>query len=95
MIELTSFRLLRGADVTGFEAADAKLQTQFAYQQPGLVRRTTAKGTDGGWVVITLWRSPQDADAPTADEGQEAVVEEFMSYVDPATVRSDRYSTLD
>jgi hypothetical protein len=38
------------------------VQTEFAYQQPGLVRRTTAKAADGEWVVITVWSSGAHAD---------------------------------
>ena len=63
MIEITTFRLTSGCEGSGFEAADRTVQTQFAYQQPGLARRTTARAADGGWVVITVWRSVEDADA--------------------------------
>src|SRR6516164_3503392 len=63
VIEIMRFRLVEGADVAGFRAADARLQTAFAYQQPGLLRRTTARSSDGGWVVIDIWRAAADADA--------------------------------
>ncbi|HXQ74976.1 MAG TPA: hypothetical protein VN791_00670 [Acidimicrobiales bacterium] len=72
MIEIMTFRLSPGADEEAFRAADGEVQSDFAYQQPGLLRRTTARGADGGWIVIDLWRS--DA---------------------AATVRTERYTTLD
>ena len=62
MIEIFSFKLLPGADEAAFLAADKRLQAEFAYQQPGLMRRTTARATDGEWVVIDPWRSEADAD---------------------------------
>src|SRR5262245_44247260 len=54
VIETMTFRLRDGADEAGFRAADQRLQTEFAYQQPGLLRRTTATGDDG-WIVVDLW----------------------------------------
>ena len=58
VIETMTFRLVEGADESAFLLVDKRLQTEFAYQQPGLVRRTTARGVDaqaGEWVVIDLW----------------------------------------
>ena len=95
MIEIMTFRLAPGSDETGFEAADRKVQTQFAYQQPGLVRRTAARNADGGWVVITLWQSEEDADAADAGWAHDPLAAEFMGFVDGSTVRRDRYATLD
>jgi hypothetical protein len=66
VIEIMRFRLAPGRDEAEFIAADRRLQQEFAYQQPGLVRRTTARGADGDWVVIDLWRSAADADACAA-----------------------------
>ena len=63
VIEITRFRLAPGTDEAAFLAADRKVQEDFAYQQPGMLRRTTARGNDGGWIVIDLWRSVADADA--------------------------------
>jgi hypothetical protein len=95
VIEILQFRLVPGADEAAFLAADRSVQTEFAYQQPGLLRRTTARGDDGEWIVIDVWRS--DADAAAADEGweQDPATRRFMSFVDRDSVRSKRYATLD
>jgi len=95
MIEILAFRLAAGADEESFLAADRLVQGDFAYQQPGLLRRTTARGNDGAWIVIDLWRSAQDADACDALWGHDQLTAEFMSFVDKATVRSERYTELD
>ena len=75
------FRLAPGGDEATFIAADRRLQQEFAYQQPGLLRRTTARGADG-WVVIDLWRSAADADACAARWDSDPVVAAFMALVD-------------
>jgi hypothetical protein len=61
VIEIATFRIVGGEDA--FLELDQRIQTEFAYQQPGLVRRTTAKAEDGEWVVITVWTSAAHASA--------------------------------
>jgi hypothetical protein len=95
MIELMRFRLSEGADVDGFLAADKRLQSEFAYQQPGLVRRTTARGADERWIVVDLWRSEADADACAARWADDPVVEAFMAFVDRGSVETERFTELD
>jgi hypothetical protein len=95
LIEIFSFKLLAGADEAAFLAVDKQLQAEFAYQQPGLMRRTTARATDGEWVVIDLWRSEADADRTSNVWGNDPVTAEFQSFVDPDTVRVRRFDELD
>ncbi|HEY7147613.1 MAG TPA: hypothetical protein VH637_25480 [Streptosporangiaceae bacterium] len=95
MIEILSFRLAAGADEAAFLAADKRVRTEFASQQPGLQRRTTARGEDGSWIVIDLWRSGADADACDARWGQDEATASFMSFIDRASMSARRYATLD
>ena len=95
MIEITTFRLAPGSEESGFEAADRTVQTQFAYQQPGLARRTTARATDGGWAVVTVWRSVEEADAARTRWADDPAALRFMACIDESTLRRDRYATLD
>jgi hypothetical protein len=97
-IETMTFRLTSGADDRAFLAADKRLQSDFAYQQPGLLRRTTARGHGdraGDWIVIDLWRSSADADACAARWNGDPVAQEFMSFVDRDSVEVRRYTDLD
>jgi hypothetical protein len=94
VIELMRFRLSPGADMEGFMAADKRLQMEFAYQQPGLLRRTTARSADGSWLVVDLWRSAADADACAARWDSDPVVAAFMAFLDRDTVVSERYDEL-
>ena len=95
MIEILTFRLAEGVDEADFLAADRQLQTAFAYRQPGLLRRTTARSAGGEWVVIDLWRSADDADACDERWSGDGVAARLMSFIDRATVRTARYHTLD
>lgn len=95
VIEIMRFRLAPGCDEAKFIAADHRLQQEFAYQQPGLLRRTTARGADGDWVVIDLWRSAADADACAARWDSDPVVAAFMAVVDASSVTSERFQQLD
>lgn len=95
MIEIMCFRLGDGADVEAFLAADKRLQTEFAYRQPGLLRRTTARADDGTWAVIDLWRSAEDADRCARAWNGDPLADAFRSFVDRDTVSVARYETLD
>lgn len=95
MIQILTFRLVPGIDEEEFLVADRRVQTRFAYRQPGLLRRTTARGDDGNWVVIDLWRSGEEADACERRWDTDADAAAFMSFLDPASVRSERFATLD
>jgi hypothetical protein len=95
VIEITRFRLRAGVDQAEFLAADRAVQEDFAYQQPGMVRRTTARGDDGSWVVIDLWHSADDADACEARWDEDPIAQRFMSLVDEATVSNERYTERD
>src|SRR5260370_35054776 len=64
VIEVLTFGLDSQTEEAEFLAADKRVQTEFFYQQPGLVRRTTARGDDGGWLIVSLWGSQANADAP-------------------------------
>jgi hypothetical protein len=95
VIEMTRFRLTAGVAEAEFLAADRAVQEDFAYQQPGLLRRTTAQGEDDSWIVVDLWRSAEDADVCEAKWGEDRITQKFMSFVDVATVRSERYTERD
>jgi hypothetical protein len=82
-------------DEQALRAADARFQVDFAYQQPGLFRRTTARGDHGRWCVVTLWGSLDDAvRGEQAAEG-DAVAAAFWDLVDRDSVRVERFSLLE
>jgi hypothetical protein len=94
VIEIMRFRLAAGAAESAFLAADGALQEEFAYHQPGLLRRTVARGDGGAWIVIDLWRSGEDADASATRWDVDPVAQRFMEMVDRSTVTTERYTPL-
>jgi hypothetical protein len=98
VIELTTFRLRAGVDEGDFVAADADAQAGFFYQQPGLVRRTTARLTGAGadeWLVVAWWGSADAADAAAAalaDPSTNGAAQRYLGCLDGPVVR--RYEPL-
>jgi hypothetical protein len=95
VIETQTFRLVDRSDIDGFLEADRRVQTELMLQKPTFLRRTTARSSDGEWIVLVLWAS--EGDANTSDqrfEGNPANAA-FMAYVDLSTLSTRRYQTLD
>jgi hypothetical protein len=95
VIETMTFALRPDADEQAFLAADRRVQVEFAYHQPGLLRRTTARDSAGSWIVIDLWRSAADADAMGECWDSAPAPAELMAFVAAGTVQVHRYETLD
>jgi hypothetical protein len=95
VIEVVTFRLAPGVDEDRFRDADQRAQTEFVYGRPGVLRRTTARGADGEWLVVTLWGSAQDADASAAAARDDAAMTRWDTCVDGSTVTTRRFDTLD
>ncbi len=95
VIETHTFRLADGADVNGFLDADRRVQTELMLRKPTFLRRTTARGGNGDWLVVVLWASEADAEASRVHFADDPVSVAFMSFVDEAAITSRRYETLD
>jgi heme-degrading monooxygenase HmoA len=92
VIEIVTFRVV--GDETEFVALDQRIQTEFAYQQPGLGRRTTARSEDGEWIVITLWASAEAADAAQAAWANHPLSDEFARRTATKSMSERRYESL-
>ena len=94
LIVTAVFSLVDGADEQEFLAADARFQEEFAYQLKGHLRRTTARGDDGRWIVISWFDSADSfAAAANATVGLDAV-ENMHRFIDFSTHRVETFSTL-
>ena len=97
VIETMTFRLKDDVDEAAFLAVDKRLQSDFAYQQPGLVRRTIARGhgdREREWLVLDVWWSAEVADACAQRWEDDPLAQEFMSFVDRSSVEVRRYEDL-
>jgi hypothetical protein len=88
-VEVATYR--PAGDDTELLAADAALQ-EVAHRQPGLARRTTARG-EGGWVTITLWATEADAAAGGVALDVSPAGQRWAALVEGRSV--SRYATLD
>ena len=95
LIETLTFRLADAADEKTFLETDRLVQTEFMNNQTGLLRRTTARGPDGEWLVVVLWNSERDADASRSKAQAHPSAMGFGALLDGETVRMKRYATLD
>ncbi|HXY28710.1 MAG TPA: hypothetical protein VEH82_10555 [Acidimicrobiales bacterium] len=94
IVEITTFRLAEGVTDEAFLTLDRRVQTELVPNQPGFLRRTTARhGED--WLVVTLWASEADATAYQRDVEGHPLQVEFERTAEAGTLHLTRYSTLD
>lgn len=94
VIEVTTFRLLPAVAEPDFLVTDKRFQTEFAYLQPGLLRRTTGRDRDGNWVVIDVWTTAADADRCRQERLRQPSAQAWMALVDDLTVQSRRFEAV-
>jgi heme-degrading monooxygenase HmoA len=94
IVEVTTFRLAEGVSDASFLDLDKRMQTELVPNQPGFLRRTTARHGDD-WLVVTLWASDTAASAfQRAAEGH-PLQSEFTRAVEAGSFHLIRYTTLD
>ncbi len=93
IIEVSTFRLAEGVTEDVFLAADAAVQTDFFHLQPGILRRTTARGDEGTYAAVSLWSSMDDALSTERVAPSDPVARAFAELT--RDVRVERYESLD
>ncbi len=94
IVEITTFRLAAGVTDGAFLALDKRIQTELVPNQPGFLRRTTARHGDD-WLVVTLWAGEADAAAFQRSIDGHPLEVEFERTVEAGTLHLTRYTTLD
>jgi hypothetical protein len=94
MIEVTKFRLNDATSVEEFVAINATYQTEFAYQQMGLRRRTVAPGLDGQWLSLTFWSSKDDVHRADDQAAHSIVAQAFEACIEPSTKTVEYFKEL-
>ena len=90
MFEILTFRLAPGVDEATFRAIDERVQVEFAYQQPGFVRRTLGRHDDGRWLSLTIWSDAKSASAAHRVFEESGLGEEFSRVVTDVVVERFR-----
>jgi heme-degrading monooxygenase HmoA len=94
IVEVTTFRLAEGVTDASFQALDRRVQTELVPNQPGFMRRTTARHGDE-WLVVTLWSTEEAAGAYERTAGGHPLQTAFVDAVEAGTFHLTRYVTLD
>ena len=94
IVEVTTFRLAEGVTDSSFLELDRRVQTELVPNQPGFMRRTTARHGDD-WLVVTLWSSEEAAAAYERGAEGQPLQAEFVHAVEAGTFHLTRYVTLD
>jgi heme-degrading monooxygenase HmoA len=94
IVEITTFRLAEGITDDSFLALDRRIQTELVPNQPGFLRRTTARHGDE-WLVVTLWASDADAGAFQRAVDGHPLQAELEHAAEAGTLHLTRYTTLD
>ena len=94
IVEITTFRLAEGVTDASFLALDRRVQTELVPNQPGFMRRTTARHGDD-WLVVTLWSTEEAAGAFQRAVEDHPLQAEFERAMEAGTFHLARYATLD
>ena len=94
IIEVLTFRPRPGVTEDELRAAEGLVYEEFAMQQRGIIRRTTAVSDDGEWLVLQLWGDEPSADAADAAAASHAAVAALHGLADPDSLTSRRYRDL-
>ena len=94
VVEITTFQLAPEVDDAAFLAADSRVQTELVPNQPGFMRRTTAR-EGAAWLVVVLWASRDAASAFDDVARTHPAQAEYERHLNPASVEMHRFDTLD
>lgn len=94
IVVVTRFRLAEGTTEEAFLAADEAAHKEFANFQPGIVRRTTAKGEDGWWLIELIWWSREAQEAADVAAAAAPQTQALRACVDTRTAERHVYETI-
>jgi heme-degrading monooxygenase HmoA len=94
IVEVETFRLRADVAVDTARSADAAVQTDVAYQQSDLLRRTVAVAADGTWAVVTFWGSEDAASAAAKAAADHPTTRAFRALTEPASWTRAVYTAL-
>lgn len=69
VLEVETFSVNAGVDPVRFKELDEQMQEWCYLNRPGIARRTTARSSDGSYVVITLFGDESQAVPPNRAAG--------------------------
>ena len=92
-VEMMSFDLNEGADITAFDAMNQKVADKTAKQQ-GFMQRITGVDESGRQVVVIYWDTKENSDAYLQPFMSDTTSKEFMGMMDQSSMAMTRSQML-
>ncbi len=93
-VEIMSYDVKSGTDMTQFDALNQKVETDFTAKRNGFLQRLTGVNEEGKQVVAVYWASKATSDASLAPFMEAPISKEFMQEMDQSSVIMGRYKFL-
>jgi hypothetical protein len=93
VLEVETFTLNPGVEALAFRALDEAMQEWCYLNRPGLARRTTARGDDNTYVVITLFETAEQSQSKYYTSA-DAVVVAWSAAITESSRNTTVYSLL-
>lgn len=93
VFEIMTFQLAPGVDEAAFRAIDERVQVEFAYHQPGFLRRSLGHHDDGRWLILTIWADSDAAGAAAQAFERSDLAEAFSALLTDAS--AERFRGVD
>lgn len=93
-VEIMSFDVKPGTDITKFDALNQRVETDFTGKRKGFLQRLTGTNEAGTQVVAVYWASKEASDASLQPFMEAPIAKEFMQDMDQASIAMGRYKFL-
>lgn len=93
-VEIMSFDVTPGTDMTEFDAINQKVETDFTGKRNGFLQRLTGVNEAGRQVVAIYWESKETSDASLQPFMEAPIAKEFMQHMVQSSLGMGRYKFL-
>lgn len=94
-VEIMSFDVKSGTDLTTFNALNQRVETDFTSKRDGFLQRLTGVNEEGKQVVAVYWSNKANSDAALNPFMGSNIAKEFMQKMDETSIGMGRYNFLD
>ncbi|MEO1218545.1 MAG: hypothetical protein AAFY45_33755 [Bacteroidota bacterium] len=92
IMEVTTFKINSEVDPATFAERDARVESDFASNQPGFIKRQSGLDEEGNYAVVVFWESISDAEASMGKFMGDPSVADYAQMIDGPTMNMSRYT---
>jgi hypothetical protein len=93
-LEIVTFKIKDGVNVTDFLKAAAELEASFARKQEGFLSRTFARREGNEWVDVIRWQTMADAEAAAKAAMESPACAPMFGMIDEPSVKMMHFEIL-